>query len=251
VRYLVVGTLPPPRLPRTGSLLAEVDRLEGLGHSVSVAPVVGAGGLGGIPELNVWRILRRRRHGRRVADRLVLQIEPDLAGTLDGGRRRRALSLVLLATGLAGWDDVELRLESFDDMPGGVGGRAAQLVWRLATRVVVPTASQRSALHEQAGVPLASISVSERAVGDSAAPWPAGAGVTREAVMDVVRRRAAADRVLAGWHPTPAVTRMLAEAGGPPPSPFGPLEPLVRYVYERPALREPVRRVRGVLRRRS
>lgn len=254
MRYLVVGTLPPPRLPRTASLLAEVDRLELEGHEVEVLPVgVGdlaarRGGLGARTGADVLAAVRRRAGA---ADAVVVQLEPELAGGLEAGRGRRAAAMLALASSLGSWGEVELRLESFDDLPGGVGGRAAASLWRRATRVVVPTDEQRGALHAQAGVPLERIVVARREVPDVSAPWPAGAAATREAVLDVVRRRAAADRVLAGWHSSPAVARMLAESVGPPASPFGPLEPLARYVYERPALREPVRRVLRVVRRRA
>ncbi len=250
MRILVVGTLPPPRSPRSASLLAYVDKLVGAGDEVEVVPVgVGptgprSGGLSGRAGLDVLLAVLRRARG---TDRLVIQVEPALAGSLDAGRLRRAASLAALAGAVGRWDDVEIRLESFDDLPGGVGGRAAAALWGRATRVVVPTAEQREALHAQAGVATERIEVegSSAPATEDAPPWPSGEAVSRDAVLAVVRRRAAADRVESGWHPSPAVGRLLAESGASPGarSPYGPLEPLVRYVYERPALREPVRRL--------
>jgi hypothetical protein len=248
MRVLVIGTLPPPRLPRSASLLAYVDRLESAGDEVLVVPVgVGptgrrTGGISGRAGLDVLLAALLRRRG---SDRLVLQVEPALAGSLDAGRLRRAASLSALAGALAGWRDVEVRLESFDDLPGGVGGRAAAALWARATRVVVPTSEQREALHSLAGVALDRVEVEPRPAGEVAGQpaWPTGDAVSRDSVLAVVRRRAAADRVESGWHRSPAVARLLAESGASPASsPYGPFEPVVRYVYERPALRDPVRR---------
>jgi hypothetical protein len=253
MRYLVVGTLPPPRLARTASLLAYLDELEGAGHEVDLVRV-GVGSTsarsGGLSAISGADVLDSIARGARSHDRLVVQLEPGLVGSLEAGRGRRAASLLALGLVLALWKEVELRLESFDDLPGGVGGRAARSMWSRASRVVVPTEAQRLELHAQAGVPFERIEVFlEAGPADGPRPeWPAGELVSRDAVMSVVRRRAATDELLAGWYPSAAVSRMLAEAGaGPAPSPFGPFEPVVRYVYERPALREPARRVQRVL----
>ena len=271
MRYLVVGTLPPPRLARSVSLLALVDRLEREGHSVEVLPVgVGNPGIrtGGLRARSGADVLLEILRRARDADALVIQLDPGLAGSNEAGRARRAISLAALAGALtlARWRDVEIHIESFGDLPGGVGGRVAALVWRRASRLVVPTPEQREALHDQGRVPLDRIEVSPAATagappatagdrpaaGDGATHptgWPQGADMSRESVLVEVRRRAAAERVLAGHHPSDAVSRLLAEADeSAPRSPYGRLEPVVRYVYERPALREPVRRVLRVVR---
>lgn len=249
MRYLVVGTLPPPRLPRSVSLLALVDRLEADGHAVEVRPV-GVGDPGGRTagvrakagaDVLVQVLLRGRD-----ADALVIQVEPALFGSIEAGRARRAASIATLVAALlfGRWRDVEIRIESFGDVPGGVGGRIAGPLWRRATRVVVPTPEQREMLHRHGGVPLDRIEVGPPAGRTPATGWPRGEQMNRESVLVAIRRRAAAELVLAGRRPSEAVSRLLAEADDSPPrSPYGRLEPMIRFVYERPALREPVRRV--------
>jgi hypothetical protein len=130
-------------------------------------------------------------------------------------------------------------------------------LWRSADTVVVSSHALAQAV-VAAGAPESAVVV-ERPDGhadtvDLVQPiedWPADSDDPDvPAVLAVVRRRAAAEQALSGRLPPDAAAEMLAAGStGEPSSPYGPFEPVVRFVYERPALREPVRRVRRVLRR--
>jgi hypothetical protein len=268
VRYLIVGTLPPPVLGRSTALLEVVGRLEAEGHEVTVHPVgVGdpasrAGGLLAAGGLDTFAGLLRASD--RSSTTLVLQVEPALVGH-GAGRVRRALGLLLLSAALRGWKRVEIRVDSFADLPSGVGGRAAGMLWRSADAVVVSSGALAAAV-VAAGAAEGSVVVEAPRARAGAGPGAGGCGGELadgleewppdsddpdvQAVLAVVRRRAAAEQARSGRLPPDAAAAMLAAGStGEPASPYGPLEPVIRFVYERPALREPVRRVRRLVRR--
>lgn len=254
MRYLVVGTLPPPVLGRSAALLAAVSRLEDEGHDVVVRPVgVGdpASRLTGLfAAAGVDTALSLVRAGDRGATVLVIQVEPALVGARPG-RLRRAGGLVLLSFALRGWERVVIRVDSFADLPSGLGGRAAASLWRRADSVIVSSQALADAIVATGAVPGVVVVEEVAAASSEVEDWPAdNDDPDVPAVLAIVRRRAAAEQARSGRLPPDAAAAMLAAGSeGPPPSPYGPLEPLIRYVYERPALREPVRRVRRALRR--
>lgn len=253
MKYLVVGTLPPPALGRSAALLAEVTRLEAEGHEVTVRPIgVGdpASRLSGLlARLGLDTLVMLATAHDRAETGLVLQIEPALVGA-GAGRARRAVLLCLLAAALSGWENIEVRVDSFADLPNGLGGRAAALVWKRADRVVV------SSLELAEAVAVAGVAeVSSPAAASSALleDWPPDSDdPDLQQVLAVVRQRAARERERSGRHPDDAAAQLSADASGTAAarSPYGPLEPLIRFAYERPALRDPIRKVRHAIRRR-
>jgi hypothetical protein len=250
MKYVVVGTLPPPVLGRSAALLAAVRDLEREGHEVTVHPIgVGdpASRLGGLlawAGLDTALTLERGSRGAR----LVLQVEPALVGE-GAGRVRRALCLCLLAGVLRGFEQVTIRVDSFSDLPNGLGGRAAALLWRRADEVVVSSPELGEAL-TAAGAASGSVMVEPPDPGMlELAPWPADSDDpdVRE-VLSAVRGRAAVEQARSSRQPADAAAVLLASSGGPAPSPYGLLEPVIRFAYERPALREPLRRARHLVR---
>jgi hypothetical protein len=243
VRVLVVGALPPPRSTRSAGLLEAVRALELGGHEVLRLPESAA--RPSLARLVVSLVRRSRR-----AEALVLQIEPGPGLPLGAGRLRRTVQLGALSLALRAWPDVELRIDSSGDLPGGTGGRAAGWLWRRASRVVVRSDEQADQLRRTAGLPAGRVEV------EKAAPAPdlehfTGIAPSREAVQALVGRRAAAQRMLVERRPPDAAAGLLrAGSMSLPPSPFGPLEPVVRYAYEHPALRAGGHRVLVLLGRR-
>lgn len=253
MRYLVVGTLPPPVMGRSAALLAAVNRLEAEGHEVAVLPVgVGdpasrLGGLAAKAGVDVLGALLRRR-SRSTA--LILQVEPGLVGR-EPGRLRRAAGLTTLALALTGWQSVEIRIDSFTDLPSGLGGRAAATVWSRADRIVVSSEEQAEMLKAAGGGGLADVEIEVEAAetADATLAWPPDSdNPDLQLVQAVLRRRAGAERALSGRRGPDAASAMLAASESPARGPYGPIEPVVRFVYERPALRAPARVVRRALR---
>jgi hypothetical protein len=254
VRYLVVGTLPPPRVGRSAALLELVGRLEAEGHEVEVVsvgvgdPATRGAGLAAAAGVDtIWTLLRRRAGDTR----LVVQVEPALIGA-QAGRARRTAGLAALSLALSRWSEVEIRVDSFSDLPGGLGGRAAALLWRRATRIVVASEAQRELLCREAQLDSSMVAVEPwvDAAAAESSDWPAdGEGLLLADIQSVVGRRAAAERMRSGHVAPDRASRMLESASGPGAKPaFGVFEPAVRFAYERPALREPLRVVARVAR---
>jgi hypothetical protein len=143
----------------------------------------------------------------RKADAVVVQLEPGLPVRRTAGRAERALSLVALAIALRGARDVRLRLDHLDDLPGGPGGRAALELWKSATRIDVGDEAARALLAAVLGTGGSRVVLARRGTSSwgrqhaadhhhtaPASDWGDGADVTADAVMAVVRRRAAAER---------------------------------------------------------
>jgi hypothetical protein len=225
-------------------LLEAVRSLELGGHEVQRLPESAAR-----PSLSRLVVsLVRRASG---ADALVLQIEPG-PGMLaaEAGRLRRTLQLGALSLALRAWSDVELRMDSSDDLPGGIGGRAAGWLWRRASRVVVRSEEQADRLRETGSMAAGLVEVEKPAAAPDLDHFT-GIAPSREEVQALVGRRAVAERLRVERRPPDAAAELLRAGSSPrSPSPFGPLEPAVRYVYERPALRAKARRVLVVLGRR-
>lgn len=198
MRVLLVGSLPPPATERSRALLAEVLRLRRQGDSVEVlSPTrdtvahryLELGGPGAALEI----ALAARR-----ADRVVVELRPGFPFEETGGRARRAVGLCALAAGLAAARaDVTLRLHSIHDLPGGPGGRAADVLFKVADRV---EAGDESTLAELSAV----LGAEGRVLCLAAPPLPPpskgepdgrlAGDASVEAVTALVRARAAGER---------------------------------------------------------
>lgn len=179
--------------------------------------------------------LRIARMARRY-DAVIVQLEPGLPVRYEAGRIERALSLLALSAALRQAHEVTVRVYSFDDLPGGPGGRAELELWRRSGRIVVASHAVRDELVAAIG------SVGEAAVVepmaelarttavDDAEGWGDGAEASAENVVGLVRARAALERRqqlasggqrVSGWDrlPTPGVGVIGLDAGtrGAPP----------------------------------
>lgn len=132
MRVLVVGSLPPPYNPRSRALLAEAVELLKEAHSVEVValdPVATAHrylGLSGLP--GALQLLRMARG----FDSVVVQLQPGLPVRERAGELERSLSLRTLALVTRRADKASIRIESLEDVPGGLRGRSALRLWRSA-----------------------------------------------------------------------------------------------------------------------
>ncbi|HEV2361588.1 MAG TPA: hypothetical protein VGS21_07790 [Acidimicrobiales bacterium] len=213
---VVAGPMPPPRTRRAVALLDTVGRLEGAGFSVTTVASPG-----------LLALCRLTPVGK-----LVLQLEP---GLVPADRVRRTAALALLAAALRRWDEVEIRLDSPGDHAGGPGGRAARWMWARATSVVVAGEDAGEVLRGQ-GVENVIV---ESTADDAASAAPGEAPSSREALQTLVRTRARVEKARIERAPADDAARMIAAAFVAPKLPL--YEPMVRAVYERPALRSAVR----------
>jgi hypothetical protein len=201
VRILVVGSVPPPAGAHRSSLLAHVLRLRGDDQEVeilSLDPLAAAHrylagrGLVAVGEIG---LLARRYEA------LVVQLEPGLPVRLSAGRSERTAALFALAAILRRCPDVTLRLDEQEDLPGGLGGRAALAMWQAAGRIEVGDETTRASLAGLLGSLGARVHVAAAGAGSLeplAAPdpegWGDGADATASHVLGIVRARAAAER---------------------------------------------------------
>jgi hypothetical protein len=205
VKILLVGSVPPPLLGHRKALLGEALRLRQDGHDVEIVSLdplsaahrylVGPG----VPAAVELGLLARR------ADAVVVQLEHGLPVRRSAGRVERMVALLSLAAALRGGENVTVRLQHPDDLPGGYGGRAALELWKAATRIEVGDEAMQAGLVDILG-PLGdrvSIAVSSPLSDDETTPgnrlavpaaWGEGADTTAAEVQGVVRARAAAER---------------------------------------------------------
>lgn len=211
MKVLVIGSLAPPDTDQSESLLAEVVDQRAAGHEVEIlspTPYSVAHRyleLSG-PAASLEIVLAVRR-----ADRVIFQFAPEFPLSLDATRGQRAVALGALAAALGRTrGEIVLRLHSIHDLPQGLGGRAAQRLWSLATRIVVDDEITREALAQQLGADGArkvELSAPARArAGEAVSPGGSfaaegtgssdpGAPADLATVTRLVRGRAAAERI--------------------------------------------------------
>jgi hypothetical protein len=197
MKVLVVGSLPPPERPRSERLRAAVAGLLAEGHTIEVVavdPIATAHrylAAGGVPAcLQLLTIMPR-------FDAVVVQLQPGLPVRAKARGFERALSLGVFALALGRGGEVELRLDSLDDFPGGPGGPAAGRIWRRAGRIVLGDEEQLArflAALGRRGESLALSSSPEIVRADDDGGWGEGADASVEDVLALVRKRAARER---------------------------------------------------------
>lgn len=199
MRVLVVGTLPPPGGARARALAAVVVERTARGDAVAVLspdPRSAAHFHGRLDRLGL--ALRLAWLSRRF-DALDLHFEAGLPLRDEEQRAWRALSLGGLGLACRLYREVTLRCDSPIPIPGGVGGRATQELWRRATTIVVENDEDRGRMLTAPGVDAARVIVVPRAAPAPASrtdrPWPAAtADDLRTEVLGRVRTRAGAAR---------------------------------------------------------
>jgi hypothetical protein len=215
MKVLVVGSLPPPLTERSRSLLAAVLRYRREGAEVCVLSPsqesVAHENLAMSGPMSTLEIARAARG----ADIAVVQLEPGIAVDEFATRAGRAIGLggLTLALRRAGCE-VVLRLHSLEELPLGVGGRAARELFSLAGRIEVGSDETGATLAAAFGSEVAKKIVPsdspvdlgdrrEEGAGESSAfgsrgPAKLAAGLsaepTLESVTALVRSRAAAVR---------------------------------------------------------
>jgi len=131
-------------------------------------------------------------------DSVVVQLEPGLPVRIGARRPERAVALLALAVALRRLDEVTIRWDRPDDLPGGPGGRPGRALWATARRIDLGPAVDADELaallpdgRERLRVvrPGAATPIVEPDVN-----WGDGTGITAAQVNEVVRRRAAATR---------------------------------------------------------
>jgi len=192
-----VGSLPPPDGDRARALRTEVTRILADGNSVDVValdPVatahryLGPGGIVGCLRLATM-----------VAgyDSVVVQLEPGLPVRARAGRAERALSLLAFSLALGRARVAVVRLECLEDVPGGLGGRAAVRAWRNAGQIVVRDELERASFVSSLGrdgPPVVVSAPRTREVDPREGSWGEGAEASAENVLGLVRLRAARER---------------------------------------------------------
>jgi len=266
MRVLVVGSLPPPDGDRARALRDEVTRLLADGNRVEVValdPVatahryLGPGGIVGCLRLATMV---------KGYDSVVVQLEPGLPVRASAGRAERALSLLAFSFALARARDTVVRLDCLDDIPGGLGGRAAMRAWRNASEIVVRGELERAGFVSSvgtAGPPVALSAPRIREVDPREGSWGEGAEASAENVLGLVRLRAARERRdiapvgsarVIGWErlPAPGFPKLDFDATSLERSPTRGLGGLARSVLaaadRRPLLRPAATAVRAARR---
>ncbi len=196
MRVLVAGPYPPSPSPEAGATLDQVRRLLGEGHEVEVvspepgaaqrfAPLTGPSG--------AWWILRHRLG----FDALVVVIGATMPLRPGVGRLGRLLDCSTLGLAMRVWPLVTFDGRGLRGVPGSIGGRSGQLLWRRADHVVVGSDADQAWLHDIGAVDLEVISVigaTDRAGETPSRPWPLPSDVTRQEVMAQVRARSVIQR---------------------------------------------------------
>lgn len=199
MKVLVVGSLPPPLTERARALLAEVVRRREEGAEVEVlSPSPNTVAHHHIEVPGPGAALEVALAARGV-DEVVVQIEPGFPFAAAAGRAGRTLGLGALARALqASRAGVILRLHSVHDLPGGAGGRAAEALWALASRIEAGDEATletlRAVLSPEAAAKLA-LALPPLELGARRATHERlGGGAGLEAATELVRARAAGDR---------------------------------------------------------
>ncbi len=197
MKVLVIGSLPPPDGDRARALRTEVTRLLSDGDKVEVValdPVatahryLGPGGIVGCLRLATMV---------GGYDSVVVQLEPGLPVRARAGRAERALSLLAFSFALGRAHEAVIRLECLEDIPGGLGGRAAIRAWRNAGQIVVRDELERAGFLSAVGRAGPPVVVSEpriREADPGEGSWGDGAEASAENVLGLVRLRAARER---------------------------------------------------------
>jgi hypothetical protein len=207
MKVLAVGSIPPPAGGHRDALLAEVLRRRSEGDAVQVLAVdplaaahryLSAPGLAAVIEIAL---------SARGVNAVVLQLEPGLPVRHGAGRLERTVALMGLAAALRG-KQVTIRLDHRDDLPGGPGGRAANELWKIASAIEVGDETLRAELAPVLGsladrlavAPTSRVLTEAATAIDRGSPqdWGDGAEATASHVLEVVRRRAAAEREAIG-----------------------------------------------------
>lgn len=198
MRVLVVGTVPPPGGRAARELAAVVsDRIEA-GDDVEVLSPDARSAAHHTADLRAILLPLRLLLLSSGRDALELRIEPDLPLGEHTGRAMRAATLFGLGIAFGMYSEVTLRLDSPIPLPGGVGGRATNDLWRRATRIVVKNEHDRDRVLLAPGVNPESVEIAApisddlRRIEES---WPVSTeSDLRERVQDGIRRRAQAER---------------------------------------------------------
>lgn len=204
MRVLLAGPYPPEPSLEAAATLNQARRLVAEGHDVEVvSPTPGAAHryarLTG-PQ-GAWWLLRHRPG----FDALVLSVGPTMPLRGGVGRLSRLLDCLALAVALRVWPRVSFEGSGLRGVPGSIGGRSGQLLWRRADEVVVPSEEDRAWLHANTAIPLDRITVADLAGSPGeglARRWPEARGITRQAVMAEVRTRSLLRQTAgASYHP--------------------------------------------------
>lgn len=199
MRVLVVGSLPPPVTDRSRGLLAEVIRRRAEGAAVEVLSPTDYSVAHSYLEMPGPASAVEIALAARGADMVIVQLQPGFPFDEGAGRAGRAVGLGALTTALRSVrGEVTVRLHSIHDLPHGVGGRAAEALWAVASHIEVgdeETLSRLVALVGDAVKDKISLAVAPLPIGHLRDP---GAELSGDANLDMVtatvRARAAAER---------------------------------------------------------
>ena len=138
MRVLVVGSLPPPVTDRSRGLLAEVIRRRAEGAAVEVLSPTDYSVAHSYLEMPGPASAVEIALAARGADMVIVQLQPGFPFDEGAGRAGRAVGLGVLTTALRSVrGEVTVRLHSIHDLPHGVGGRAAEALWAVASHIDV------------------------------------------------------------------------------------------------------------------
>jgi hypothetical protein len=197
VRVLVVGSYPPPERHEARRTLETVHRLGAQGHEVEVlsTPESAADVRG--PITGPRGALQTLRAGRRY-DSVVVQVETNTPlRTIHGASARvtRVLDCLFWGFALRWLRDVTLVVSDIHVVHRSVGGRTGRFLWTAADRLLVGSEHTRARLVEEGGADAARIEIMGRLPDIGRHDDVDWAGLTdAAAIMEEVRRRAAADR---------------------------------------------------------
>ncbi|MGO9559613.1 MAG: hypothetical protein ACLPQS_03825 [Acidimicrobiales bacterium] len=216
MRVLVVGSLPPPVTDRARGLLAEVLRRRAEGAAVEVLSPTDYSVAHAYLEMPGPASAVEIALAARGADAVVVQLQPGFPFDEGAGRAGRAIGLGALTTALRSVKgEVTVRLHSIHDLPHGVGGRAAEALWAVASNIEVGDEETRSRLLTLVGDAVKdkiSLAVAPLQIGNLLDPGSdLGGDATLDIVTATVRARAAAERRSVLADPVDAAGRVHAQ----------------------------------------